>query len=245
MTVRDFDLQLARAITEQIVEQFGLMASSALTDEAIAAAKASPGVYQLFVDDELVYIGKTDKSLKGRLTRHLKSVTGRRNIRPDQVAFKALHLHKNWSALTTEQALISHYERPLWNTSGFGSNDPGRQREHTKVTPGSYDILYPVDPHHPVKVDPGTYNIADLLARLKQALPYTFRYGSEGLPNAEVVVDNQKTAAELLQLIASQIGTDWQVTVLPNRIILYKESENRYPSATILWPTSSEPESTT
>lgn len=238
--IAQFKLDLARAITEQLVEQFNNIASSPLTIEAVQLAKPEPGVYQLFMGDNLVYVGKSDRSLQQRLDRHRKTLTARMNLCIDQISFKGMHLDKNWSPLTTEAHLISYFGDSQWNNSGFGSNDPGRNRDQTELKKNNFDLLYPINVDIVPEVLAGKTTARQLLGKLKANLPYLLRYKQ---PNEDVniVVPHEKmTACELIILIASHLKGDWQATALPGRLLLYPELDKSYPGATVLWPTSQE-----
>ncbi len=212
------------------------MDAGALTSEALQSARAEPGVYQLFLDDTLVYVGKSDGSLQGRLDRHRKALTGRQNVTIDSITFKAIHIHPNWSALTTEAALIRHYGRTAWNSSGFGSNDPGRRRDDTAVPDSSFDGMYPIDPGFRTAIPSGTYSAGELLSRIKSELPYLLRYEQAAVGEVDVAVpSDDMPAGALVALIASNLEGDWQATALPGRLLLYRERRD-YRHGERLWP---------
>lgn len=241
MSVRDFDLDLARAITEQLVETFEQMPASSLTAEALAESRDVPGVYQLYVKELIVYVGKSDSSLRNRLARHMWALTGRMNISIGEVTFKAIHLSRNWSALTTEAALITHFGRTPWNNSGFGSNDPGRNRDNTAVPADSFDGMFPIDPDVGVQVAPGEKTVEELLGQLKEHLPYLLRYGTSAAEREElratkvVVPQGQTTARGLLLLAARALPNGWQATILPGRMLFYRERAT-YTAGQVIWP---------
>lgn len=236
MSVQDFDFNMARAITEQLVEQFGRMSAGELSPEAVLNARSEPGVYLLFLDGDLVYVGKSDRDLRGRLERHRRTLIGRKYITIDQIAFKAIHIHPNWSALTTEASLIRHYRGTSWNTSGFGSNDPGRNRDLTAVPADSFDGRFPIDPDFPVEIRPGQFLASELLGQLKAGLPYLLRYQQLGTEDCSISFEGGRVSARvLLQRIASQLGDHWQVTALPGRILMYRERQE-YPHGEVIWP---------
>ncbi len=239
MSIRDFDLDLARAITEQLVEHFGAMPSSSLASEEIARARKEAGVYQLYQSDVLVYVGKSDKDMVGRLERHRSTLTGRQNISLDEMSFKGVHISQNWSALTTEAALITHFGNTTWNNSGFGSNDPGRRRDNTAVPPDSFDGMYPIDPGYGIQLESGEQSAASILSAMKRQLPYVLRYDTTGqncdeLETSLITIDQRRiTAGEALRLVARGLPTGWQATLLPGRMLLYHETRS-YPTGEIM-----------
>ncbi len=44
------------------------------------------------------------------------------------------------------------------------------------------------------------------------------------------------TARELLVLIASKLPGEWQATITPSHMLLYKESGAKYPDMEVAWP---------
>src|SRR4051812_27375677 len=118
------------------------MTGATLLPENVGQLPEAQGVYQLSLDGVVVYIGKTDADagLKNRLTRHSYSIQQRSNLDPSHVTFKAVRVYV-FTAMDLETQLIRHYGGASWNSSGFGSNDPGRNRDHTKLKHDGFDAL--------------------------------------------------------------------------------------------------------
>lgn len=77
------------------------------------------------------------------------------------------------TAMDVESRLIAHYGAE-WNGSGFGSNDPGRERETTNKPEQGFDARFPIDIDLPVEIlAPGDYTVDDALIALKEALAGT------------------------------------------------------------------------
>ena len=127
-----------------------------------------------------------------------------------------------------------------WNGSGFGSNDPGRQRETTNMKPDGFDASHPISIDLPLEqpLEPGSKPVVDALNHLKTSLPYTLRY--ETLRNKQGKAQRGKAHVDLLEasitapstpqttralmrLIVDALGLMWQATVFPSHVILYKE----------------------
>lgn len=236
----EFELDLPGALLVQVVDEFKGMGDAQLTLTNLSQIAANAqGVYQLFYDSDLVYIGKSDAEagLYTRLTRHAQKIVDRIGLNPTLVTFKAIRVAV-FAAMDLETQLISHYGRPAWNNSGFGSNDPGRERETTNKKPGGFDSLYPISIDIPLTlVTPGTHKISDLLVRLKDSLPYTFRYEVAGkstgsayrtnphpdyLKSVRVTMPNM-TMRQTMKLILSALPAGWQATEFVSHVILYKE----------------------
>lgn len=235
----EFELDIPLAMKGQLPEFFAKLEIVALTKENVAKIpKNAQGAYLLFVNDDLVYVGKTDAKagFQNRLGRHAKTIQHRKNLNPEEIGFKAGRILV-FSTSALETMLIDEYtkrngEPPRWNNSGFGSNDPGRERETTR--PSDFDSRYPVDIDREIDfLEPGPANINDLLQKLRSMLPYTFRYevdaghiaDSSHAKGLEVEVPSSNvTMRFLLQEVLNALEENWQATVLPNRVILYREN---------------------
>jgi hypothetical protein len=86
---------------------------------------AETGIYGLYVERKLVYIGKaTGKShLRKRFSEHARKISGRKNIKLSQMQCRFLIIAEEWVHYA-EHHLINYY-KPEWNGSGFGSHVPG------------------------------------------------------------------------------------------------------------------------
>lgn len=244
--VKDFDFDLARAVVEQLVEALDALAVGALTEQNLAALGRKQGVYQLYHEGRPVYVGKADKSLRSRLARHRRALSARENMNVANLGFKALYIHRNWTTWTSEDVLIRHYgEACSWNNSGYGGNDPGRNREDTVVSEADFHQSFPI--RRDWRVDElvqGNYEANELLRQLKKTLPFLFRYETEsrkrwgrGSPKyngRQIVVERDAmTIDEILREIVSQLGSNWQATRFPSRYILYEE-QRRYAHGEII-----------
>lgn len=227
--IAPFDINLPRALKEQLVEAFSDIETGGLTVENIGQVPTQRGVYQLYFNDELVYVGKAEKTLRGRLTKHRRKIQGRLNIQLEQMSFKCLYMSANWSALAPESQLIALYREQgtaIWNGNGFGPNDPGAGREERNDPPALFDRLYPIRADWPCDfVEAQTWPVLTLLPRLKQNLPFLLRFqkASPDYANTTVQVPNAGLpASELLRLIAEALPQGWQATRFPSHMILYK-----------------------
>jgi Eco29kI-like restriction endonuclease len=129
-----FDFDLDRGIRAQVVEK--LEASPRLALEK-GVGPAASGIYALYFNGNLVYLGKASKgktkssrTLRARLAEHIGKISGRKNIRLADMKCRYLTFASEWWVFAAEFALISHYA-PEWNNSGFGSKVPGIGRPGT------------------------------------------------------------------------------------------------------------------
>ncbi|WP_411001451.1 GIY-YIG nuclease family protein [Paenibacillus sp. TH7-28] len=229
----EFELDLELAFKRDLPPFIDKVEAAPLTYDNVAAIPVKKnGVYLLIQDNKVMYVGKTDSQagFQNRLTRHATHIQHRKNLDPESISFKAIAIPVFKNA-DLENMLIQHYNAP-WNYSGFGSNDPGKQRDTQE--PANFDKQYPIDIDIPLSFIPsGTYVCLELLKVLSANLPYTFRFERKAYQDEleipiTVPIENI-TVKELLTLILNQLPVGkWQATVLLGRVILYRELKN-YP----------------
>ena len=191
------------------------------------------------------YVGKTDAEagLRTRLSRHSRKFEQRSNVRPEDVHFKAAQILV-LTAMDIESRVISHYGSE-WNGSGFGSNDPGRQRETTNKPEQGFDARFSIDIDLPLEIlTPGVMSVHEALIALKEALPYTLRYEvkltagrtkvgphdyrlnphPDMLTSQVTIPVGAMTVRATMRLIASALPAGWQETYFVSHVIIYKEN---------------------
>jgi hypothetical protein len=245
---REFEFDLPAALLARLVEILDGMESAPLNEMGLDGVPDAQGVYQLFHDGQLVYIGKTDSEagLHRRLERHSLKIQHRVALQPSRVTYKAVRIFV-FTAIDLETQLITHYAGKggsAWNNSGFGANDPGRKRDHTKIKASNFDALFPIDIDRDLGLafaDCAT--VAQALMRLKPALPYNLRFENDGQsprrPHPDLVetpidLGGARTTRDILTAAARALGPEWQATVLRSHLLLYKENDPTYPDAEIL-----------
>lgn len=133
----DFEFDLPEALLARLIDEFDSLHAAPLNKTAVEQVPDKQGVYQLFLDRELVYVGKTDAEagLNRRLRRHEEKIQHRPLLDPKRVSFKAVQIYV-FTAVDLETQLINHYKDKkmpaVWNNSGFGANDVGQERDTTK-----------------------------------------------------------------------------------------------------------------
>lgn len=233
----DFRLSITKALGDQLAAALATLVAIPLTEENLnPGVDERPGVYQLYLDGDFVYVGKADKSLRDRLGNHLRKISGRRNIDLTRVTFSCLYVAEDFSALAPEQLLISHHKGRggvPWNNNGFGNKDPGRRRDTTVLKEKHFDVEFPIDLDAPLLgVRAGKVTVDSFLKTLKAGLPYVFRY-ADPPRSALDLLDVPKpdlTAHEAFRLVSEALSSDWQITALMGYVIMYKESQE-YKSA--------------
>ena len=230
-----FDFDLPGAVTEQLEKRLQSMPSSRLTEEALKDLaqfqelhKLSQGVYQLLLGDEIVYVGKAAQ-VRERLEQHFWKLRGRHKIKMEDVSFRCLVLHGNWSTSANEGLLIAHYKakgQSRWNGSGFGPKDVGRERDGTE--PNWFDREYPINGDYPCVDIPDRVTVGELVQSLKGQLPFTFRFDI-AVADAATPVNLSgvpRTARALVAKAVAALGASWQATIFFSHMIHYKENRN-------------------
>lgn len=235
----EFRLSITRALADQLATSIASLSPEPLTQPTLATLPHRAGVYQLYLEDRMVYVGKADPSLPKRLTRHYWKLSGRENVDIANVGYTCLFVDEDLHAVAPERLLIDRYrargEAP-WNFNGFGSNDPGQQRDTTTFDSDHFDVLFPasLDWQCP-EISAGEYPASDLLAKVKNCLPYIFRYQVASFhSNTFVTVPyDAPTADELFTILGQAIAShdpEWQIVALPGYVIMYPKN-GPFPSA--------------
>lgn len=245
----EFEFDLPEALLARLVEILDGMPLAPLNIAGLVDVPETQGVYQLFLDKQLVYIGKTDAEagLRHRLERHHSKTLHRKGLDPARISFKAVRIYV-FTTVDLEARLIRHYGGPpsvMWNGSGFGSNDPGIERDTTRYKKTHFDAMFPIDIDQSIELtQPVTGTAATVFSALKLALPYTFRFQSAtararrahpDLEQTPVTLPGEaRTARQLIEHVVRQLPPGWQATMLPSHVILYKNDERTFPHGAVI-----------
>jgi hypothetical protein len=233
-------------LARQLEAELPGLTQAPLALNALEDVETAPGIYQLYLRAELIYIGKADNNLRGRLAEHHKKISGRLNISVDDMSFTGLYLEGTWIPVGPEQMLINARKlktgaEPLWNTNGFGMNDPGKERDTTNFKSDHFDVTYPVDLGYAIEsIGPGVYTANRLLPILKQSLPYVFRYENQWAKHPDylasriTITQSPLTASQVFDALVKALPPGWQITALPGYVIMYKNTRS-YPSAQLIF----------
>lgn len=240
-----FELDLIEAVEQQLFPLLDALEGLPLTKRNLQGVPEKQGVYLLTYKGEVSYVGKTDAKagLRKRLLRHAHKFEQRNNIQPDEVFFKAVQILV-LTAMDVETRIISRYN-PQWNGSGFGANDPGRQRETTAKSPCGFDAQFPINIDKPLQVlEPGKMSVHEALIELKTKLPYCLRFqvanGSGGqafrhkphpdLKDARIkVTKDSMSVREIMRMVVAALPSKWKATYFVSHIILYRDNPT-YPN---------------
>jgi hypothetical protein len=247
----EFEFDLPEALLKRLIAALDDLSPTPLTAEALGHLPEVQGVYQLFLkrgDGRLdrVYIGKTDSEagLKKRLLKHARKVRHRVGLEPEAVYFKALRVFV-FTAVDLEAQLIGHYggvKAVDWNGSGFGANDPGRERDTTKYKPTHFDFQFPIDIDRNLECEfPTGGSAAEILKTLKRAVPYLIRFQTisqhsrtahADLEETQVALSatDLKSPATIITRVVRALPPGWHATMLPSHVIIYKDDDRKFPS---------------
>lgn len=250
----EYEIDVEKVLRQELPDVVARAGIAPLTPEAIAALpEKAKGAYVLFEDGHPVYAGKTDTrhGFRSRLAKHHNTIQDRLGLDPARIGFKAVRIMV-FSNFDVEAILIKELREKdptalRWNFSGFGSNDPGHNRETQE--PADFDKERPIDIDRPL-VSPlagREVGVLELLLSLKDQLPYTFRYETDPGPNGRAshhrighadqreappvrLPDGPFSVRQAVQWILDALPPGWRATVFPDRVILYRET-TAYPYA--------------
>ncbi len=225
----EFEIDIEAVLRQELPKFFDSIEATPLTPEHVQALPdKTKGAYMLFYGDDLipVYAGKTDSDhgFRDRLKRHAWTVQGRKNLDPADMRFKAVRIMV-FAVLDVEAILIKYMKKEVpnalsWNNSGFGSNDPGKERDTQK--PAKFDRAFPIDFDFQVQDLPtGTMALATYLNAVSKGTPFLIR--SEDVPE-DITITAHNSIDRLSNVMAdvmSVLPKTWQCTVLFGRVILY------------------------
>ena len=247
----ELELDLPSALLEALLRRLAETSAAELTSANVDQLPEAQGVYTLHlaVDAPPVYIGKTDSDagLRHRLTRHSRKLLRRNNISQEQVFFRAIRLFV-FTAMDLETTLIQHFggvKKVPWNHSGFGSNDPGKERDTTKYKEDHFDALHPIDIDFEVEWDGSCFaTVAEHLGALKAMLPYNFRFERPN-PNSKksfhddflstsALIESVSSPRAIIETCITSLPAGWHATLLPSHIICYKDDTRSFPSGELI-----------
>jgi hypothetical protein len=245
---RAFEFDLPPALLKQVFGVLDGMEQGALTPQHVGTVvPEAQGVYQLFHNGKLVYVGKTDaqSGLRRRLERHAYTILSRHKLDVADMSFKAVQVLV-FSAMDLETSLIGHYRElgspSAWNGSGFGSNDPGRNRDKTALREDGFDANYPINIDLPLNLEGlrEKRSARELLSAISGRLPYTLRFertamATEQLDAASISCGPEiGTMRQVMERVIENLPKGWQATKLSGRVILYRERDDNYPGGEII-----------
>lgn len=229
-----FKFRLPVAVTGQLIEKLEGLKPSLLTTEALVQLKRfviendmKSGVYVLYLDAKAVYAGKAE-DVVDRLRQHLRKLSGRKGIASHSVSYKALVLDENWSTSANENLLIDHFRgrgECEWNGAGFGPKDVGVNRDDYQ--PNRFDSQFPINTDIVIQGLEDRATLGGILKAMKKQLPYLLRYklDADNLKSEVSLNGIPRTATSLAELIAKNLGPEYQFVIFASHMTLYKSAE--------------------
>jgi hypothetical protein len=230
----EFEIDIVAVLQEELPLFFERIPVAPLTTESVATIPArAKGAYLLLRNGVPVYAGKTDakNGFRDRLKRHSETILDRQGLEPSQMSYKAARVMV-FSVLDVEAVLIREM-RALnpdwltWNNSGFGSNDPGVERDTQK--PARFDREFPIDIDRAFEFEGvGAIPFPEAVEVLKSKVEYLIRVEENpSLADYSVTIPASPatTARSMLRDMLRSLPKSWQVTVLHGRVIVYEETK--------------------
>lgn len=243
LQTRIFRFHFGRAVLALVRERFVNLPRIGLVDLSVDARGSRlvpelrvadyPGFYQLFRNDDPVYVGRA-ASIAKRLAQHRKRLQGRVALAEMQCRF--LVVEDPSLIAISEQTMISYFgetESP-WQTLGFGSNATGVGR---LAQESKWYAQYPPDLSYEVTVGgewriPRTgpnkgyrrkeLTLRQLVLQIAKGAPVTLsiprkqkRRFDEAHPGEQLEDAKTGTFASWIELLEARLQADWRVERRP------------------------------
>jgi hypothetical protein len=229
-------------VSKQLVEKLDSLPVTPLAANLDALAEFQretgfvQGVYVIHEGALPKYLGKAD-DVHDRLKQHLRKLSGRRNIVLGDVGYKALLLDKSMGTAANEEILIRLYEAEhdaMWNGRGFGPKDPGKERDTTAPSP--FDRDHPIITDFPVENVEDQETIATLFRKMKDGLPYVFRYQVPAAARNTAVnlAGVPRNAEALLRAAMRVLPQGWHGAILSYGMVMYPVPPKQYPDGVVV-----------
>lgn len=227
-----YNFNFLETVSTQLVQTLEELDLASLTEGSLQElgsfqheSKSKQGVYLLSFRGEPAYLGKAN-DVAARLRIHRRKLLGRQGISEQELGYKALLLDGSMSTAANEELLIAIFRRRhsgMWNGQGFGSKDPGRNRDRTQ--PGPFDEAHPIRKDYVVEIEGTEKTIGGVFKQLKKQLPYLFRYQKlpSSVTNIQMSLRPGTYAAEAV--VRSALGKfpkNWHAAILSYGIVVYK-----------------------
>lgn len=237
----EFVFDLATPLFVQIRECLNSVEAAPLTQEAIDNGNDGPGVYILLLSGTPVYIGKAGDSVVSRLTKHRRTISGRKNISLDDMSFRTATFARTWNPFLPESHLIEHYgTKNHWNNKGFGGNEPGKRRYETGYKSDHFFQKYPINEMFSCEwLVAGEYDTADLCRALCKRLPFWVKLHeySDIPPGSRTLIDsNHPSTIDVIRKVGEALGDGWRVAIIPSHVLIQYQPERSYPDMEIVYP---------
>lgn len=210
-----FRFEVGPAILAQLLEKLRTLEIRPLADGMNAP---HPGFYQLFLDGQPVYIGKTSRTVGERLGEHVKKLRGR--VPPERIGCRFAYVEDPSLVDMAEGALIKFFDargEAEWNRSGFGSKTTGYGRAGTRGA--DWDTEFPPDLNWPLQAGSNYPITLDALIRMiarRAPIPFSiprthrtaFNAAHTGTLN---VAEETQTFRQWAELVERHLAAGWTI----------------------------------
>lgn len=240
-----YQFHFLTTVSEQLCLLLDQLKVTPLNDRAISdliafqvSEHAPQGVYLIYLDGNPFYLGKAG-DVGQRLNEHLNKLEGRQKIDLTSAGYKALLLDKSMSTAANEDVLIAIFGKKhsgMWNNKGFGPKDPGQERDTTK--PSAFDRGHPIRADYPVAKIHDRETVESLFTKLKDQLPYVFRYKLADEVESRTVdlTGVPRKADALLERAVNVLDPGWQGAILSYGMVVYKTDKTYKYATTVFKP---------
>lgn len=215
-----FRFELGPAILAQLLETLRRAPLRPIRD-ALKEAR-HPGFYQIFLDGDPKYVGKTSRSIRARLREHVSKLRGR--VELERVGAKFAFVEDPSLVDVSENALIDYFgEHGLaeWNATGFGSKVTGYRRG--KQIASQWAQKYPANLDWPITAGRAeSISLYDLIKQIASASPITFSLPKSQRPQFRkdhqepiAVAEGERGFQEWVDLVRGSLAPGWKVETHP------------------------------
>jgi hypothetical protein len=216
-----FRFELGPAILAQLLQTLRRVPAMRVK-KAIEMGKY-PGFYQLVIEGQPVYVGKSSRPVGTRLREHLKKLSGRSGIDLDVVTVKFAFVEDPSLVDLSEDQLISFFAahgEADWNQSGFGSKVSGYGRGRQKAS--EWDLKYPSDVERSIELQAFSGTLYAFVRALAKKAPVTVSVPSEHRPSFKrchpTTVDIEAAAMPFSDwgtVLNERLATGWSIDRQP------------------------------
>jgi hypothetical protein len=212
-----FRFEFGPAILAQVREKLDPLPKIPL-DRVTREEARFPGFYQLFRNQDSVYVGRSIRPIATRVAEHRKRLRGQ--VELEEMSIKYLFVEDLSLVALSEHTMISYFH-PLgmdeWGKLGFGSKAPGYGRAGQM---SKWDEVYPPDLNFPVRA--GTQGhlrtLRTLVSSIRRGAPIDFsiprRFGTQ-FRNAHAeqidVPISERPFAEWGEIVGQHLAPGWRV----------------------------------
>lgn len=237
-----FIFDFLTTVSKQLVERLDALPVTNLSETTLTALADFQretgfvqGVYLIHEAAQPRYLGKANE-VCDRLRQHLWKLSGRLNINLADIGYKAVLLDNSMSTAANEELLIRLFAAQhagMWNGKGFGPNDPGKERDTT--APSDFDRDHPIVTDFAVEGVNDNETIGTLFRKMKDGLPYVFRYKIGTARTTPLnLTDVPRNAEALLRAAMRVLPRGWHGAILSYGMVVYAVPPKQYPAGVVV-----------